>query len=422
MLRHLGVEDPGSADADTIATARQLITEHPEVMAKLRGAGPPLEATLTSPENVPLTTPAPVEALDPKILEAVSQKSFGGKSYAELSPEDQLEIRRQAEDYQRQGKGPADVLTVEPATAPAAAQPAAPSMTTTEMAQALSGERPPSKLSETQKAEAQAVLSQSQPAAPASAPVPQAPPASPPVAIAEPTAAEVSQPRVDALTDFVKKNVPPQALAGYNAHEWGMLGEAAGVDSLTPDEIAAVRSNIADWQASKPSNVPAEAEAQFEEQKAGVSPYTETGELKSKTARATEMRTARAEAKAQRWADALSKLGLTAADVERLESGQVSAEALRSGAPAGWDNVMHDLIAKGLLESTERNPPQSSLPRILEILRAAEAKKPAPPVIAAKPGMKAPDLASQIPTKGLTRETATQAFEQAKAKPRTRRR
>jgi|SRR5215471_3143550 len=407
-------------------------------------AGEAAAAGATAPGTSPPPA-APSVARTPGQVYAESQ----GVDWSSLRPQDQTMYEHLAQAHENVAQQPAQVTYTPPAagTPPMTLedlrnlqQPPAPPMTTTELAQDLSGGRPPSKLSETEKAEAQAVLSQ-------------APPAPAPVA---PEAPPVNAARVSALTDFVRQNIPPRHLADFNPHEWGMVGEAAGVESPTPQEIAQVRSNVASAAAPIPPEVsqlpPAQAEAAVaparaartveipegqtvaealadEMRRSGTLPEAPAppqtlGELMSpkwtpepvpgKTPGAV-IKAQNVEMKAQRYAAALSKYGLNAETVAGLEPGWVSNEAIASGEKPGWANVMHDLIADGLLQTKERNPPQSSLPRILELMRQSEGS---PEAIAVKGEM--------------TKAAAEQAFEELKqrakgtpaeeAKPRARRR
>jgi hypothetical protein len=106
------------------------------------------------------------------------------------------------------------------------------------------------------------------------------------------------------------------------------------------------------------------------------------------------------ELKAHRYAAALAKAGYTADQVAALEPGHVAAEAIASGQAPGWQNVLHDLIADGLLDIKQRKPPESSLPRILELMREREAAA-------------APSEAIQVKEE-MTKAAAEQQFEQLK--------
>jgi hypothetical protein len=50
---------------------------------------------------------------------------------------------------------------------------------------------------------------------------------------------------------------------------------------------------------------------------------------------------------------------------------------MKAGSPPGWENVMHDLIAKGLLDKAEKRAPSESVPRIVELMQQKQIAKPA---------------------------------------------
>src|SRR5262249_16727357 len=60
MLRHRGVENPLLADTDTIAAARQLVSENPELTARLR-SGIPEKPTAPAAPAAPQLTPQQTE-------------------------------------------------------------------------------------------------------------------------------------------------------------------------------------------------------------------------------------------------------------------------------------------------------------------------------------------------------------------------
>jgi hypothetical protein len=392
------------------------------------------------------------EAAAPEAAVPAAAAQTPGQAYAAARgiPWDQLTKEQQTmmEQFGANAPAPQPAAAPAPPETPAAAPPpAAPPMTATEMAQDLSGGRSPSKLSETQKAEAQNVLGEAQPAPPAAAPAPEAPPVAPapaPEPAPPPTGALAGKPeaaaisreleqsmRVERLTDFAKANdITSARLGDYNTHEVGMLAEAAGTQAPTAADVAAVRQNLAEAEAARemraPSNVPAEAQAQFARNQAAapapepaappespaaaappppknlaelMSPQWTPEPVPAKTPAAV-IKAQNVELKAHRYAAALAKAGYTADEVAALEPGHVAAEAIDSGQAPGWQNVMHDLIADGLLDIKQRKPPESSLPRILELMREREAAA-------------APSEAIQVKAE-MTKAAAEQQFEQAK--------
>jgi hypothetical protein len=228
--------------------------------------------------------------------------------------------------------------------------------------------------------------------------------------------------RVERLMDIVTRTLgitDPAELDVIQPHEWDAIGRSAGGLAPEADDIAQVRQNLADAQAAqkieKPAELtPAAAEESFQQKirkakeaapaaPAPAEPAAETeqaasqptlrdlmepgrlygprGEFKSPQLRGQQIRLRNIELKAQRFAAALRLYGLEAADLEHIPEGWVPAEAIQKGATPGWQNVMHDIIARGLLGSTERNPPGQSLPRIIELMRKMEAgAAPAAPV------------------------------------------
>src|SRR5215831_15280162 len=300
VLRYLGYDDPHTARVEDIATARKLIADDPQLLAKLRK---PPQAPAPQPVVPPAAAPAPVEPsaaapATPAIptLDEITMGYPGGKPYAKSTPADQASARSIRDALERQAKGTTE------APAPPYVRPAAP--------------------------------------------------AEPPVAPGK-TAAEMLQEEIAA-----KRAQPPPA--------------------AIPENVTAAEGKQAFEQAK--SEQPQIAEP-------GRTQYTATGEVKSPALRGAEIKLRNIEAKAQRWSQALRALGLTPADVPRIQPGWVSAEAQAAGAAPGWENVMHDLIGRGLLDKGERRPPVESLDRIQELMRntpaAAKAEfqaaKSAPP-------------------------------------------
>ncbi len=81
-------------------------------------------------------------------------------------------------------------------------------------------------------------------------------------------------------------------------------------------------------------------------------------------------------AKVQRWADALEHEGVDSAVASKIKTGRQSNEAIASGAAApGWDNVLDDLQAKGLLPKGEKIPNESIPQLIAELRRRAKSPK-----------------------------------------------
>src|SRR5262245_1696178 len=161
-------------------------------------------------------------------------------------------------------------------------------------------------------------------------------------------------------------------------------------ESVTPPPAAATPpaapQNLSDLMAGELPDI----------KQPGRSMYTETGELKSARQRGQEKKLANIEAKAQRFSDALTAHGMDAADVGKIKEGWVTAEAMKAGSPPGWENVMHDLIAKGLLDKAEKRAPSESVPRIMELMQQKQIAKPATPQnlseLMKQPESKAPKL------------------------------
>jgi len=155
---------------------------------------------------------------------------------------------------------------------------------------------------------------------------------------------------------------------------------------------------------------PVEAEAEFQRrrqmltlpeiQDPGRYLYTESGELKSPQLRGAEIKLRNIELKAQRWANALAQRGYQAADIEHIEPGMVSAEDIVKGTAPGWDNVVHDLIGRGLLKKGEKVP-NESIPKVIDYMRQIETQAPAA-VPAAPAGLPAIGDQVQWTVKGTT--------------------
>src|SRR5262249_23462029 len=81
MLRHMGVENPLLADTDTIAAARQLVSENPELMARLRSGTPEKPPAPAAPQQ---PTAASAQTLD-----EIAREQYG-KPYTELNDQQQV--------------------------------------------------------------------------------------------------------------------------------------------------------------------------------------------------------------------------------------------------------------------------------------------------------------------------------------------
>jgi hypothetical protein len=359
----------------------------------------PAQYPETEPGWTPPAQPAPPPPPEPAITLDDLARSLGGKKFDKLSAADQAKIQSVYNRIQN----PLPVTPLEPGM---------PAPTPPEQAQTLGMEyNAPT---------------------PAPTPAPVAPaetaPTQPPTAIAATPETAATGPlagkpeaqaiaaklekstRVERLMDTVTRTLgitDPAELDVIQPHEWDAIGRSAGGLAPEADDIAQVRQNLADAQAAqkieKPAELtPAAAEESFQQKirkakdaaPAAPEPAAETeetsqptlrdlmepgrlygprGEFKSPQLRGQQIRLRNIELKAQRFAAALRLYGLEAADLEHIPKGWVPAEDIAKGGMPGWQNVMHDIIARGLLGATERNPPGQSLPRIIELMRKMEA-------------------------------------------------
>ncbi len=308
--------------------------------------------------------------------------------------------------------------TVIPEAAPTPA--AAPAVTMETLAPALTDGKPLSKLTKTERAQVQAVydriqhpLEVSEPTAAERAIITPASEAAAtleynaPQAQTEPppprgkTAAELLQEEIAAKRAAAAAETPAVPLAQQTPAEAQAAFEQAKATKTIPVESGATPAQAkADFEArQKPKQeepapaaaTPAAAPQNLSDLMAGELPkieqpgrsmYTATGELKSARLRGQEIKLANIEAKAQRFSNALTAFGMDPADVAKVKEGWVTAEAMKAGSPPGWENVMHDLIAKGLLDKAEKRAPSESVPRIVELMQQqqiAQAPKPAAP-------------------------------------------
>jgi len=114
-------------------------------------------------------------------------------------------------------------------------------------------------------------------------PIPDVPPEpGPPAAAAPepapvvPAAAEIAAQleasmRAETLTDYlVRNNVPAAMLEEFGEKEWQMVADQAGVKPPSPENIQAIRGNLAQYDAASQitAKTPAEAAAEFAEKKA----------------------------------------------------------------------------------------------------------------------------------------------------------
>ncbi len=343
MLRHLGIEDPLSADPDSIAVARQFVAEHPDLVQQLRSGTPEKPAApVAAPAAAPVTEPrpAPAAALVPTLDEIAQGDS--GKPFARLSAADQERVRNVRAAMERSAAGTTEAPPPRPAAAPVRPAPVEPPP-------------PPGKTA--------AELLQEEIAAKRAAAAELTPQQTP----AEAQAA-FEQAKTSKTIPVQQGEAPAQAKADFEARQRVKQEEPA-----TPLAAAAAApakpQNLSDLMAGELPDI----------KQPGRSPYTETGELKSARQRGQEHKLANIEAKAQRWSDALTAHGVDPADVAKIQEGWVTAEAMKAGSPPGWENVMHDLIAKGLLDKAEKRPPSESIPRINELMQQKQIAKPAAP-------------------------------------------
>ncbi len=110
------------------------------------------------------------------------------------------------------------------------------------------------------------------PAAPAPEPAPVVPPTGGKPAAASDIAAQLeASMRTEALTDYVVRNkIPAAMLDEFGAKEWQMVADQAGVKPPTPENIQAIRGNLAEYEgaAQITAKTPAEAAAEFEQKRA----------------------------------------------------------------------------------------------------------------------------------------------------------
>ncbi len=312
MLRHLGIEDPLSADTETIAVARQFVAEHPDLVQQLRsGTSEKPAAPAAGPAAAPVTEPRPAPAAAPvPTLDEIAQGEQG-KPFAKLSAADQERVSNIRAAMERAAAGATEAPPPRPTAAPA--RPAA-------------AETP---LAQQTPAEAQAAFEQAK-------------------------AAKTIPVEAGAT--------PAQVKADFEARQKPKAEEV-----VAPPPAAAQPQNLSDLMAGELPDI----------KQPGRSPYTESGELKSARQRGQEHKLANIEAKAQRFSDALTAFGMDPADVAKVKEGWVSAADMAKGSPPGWENVMHDLIAKGLLDKSEKRPPGESVPRINQLMQQKQIAKPA---------------------------------------------
>ena len=130
-----------------------------------------------------------------------------------------------------------------------------------------------------------------QPAPPPPPPPPAEPPASPgslnPPAAAKPTSAEIAAQleasmRAETLTDYLtRKQIPAAMVENFGPDEWRMIAQDAGTRPPSPEDIQAIRGNLAQYDAAaaQPAEVgkmsPADAEADFQQRRATRRPAPE---------------------------------------------------------------------------------------------------------------------------------------------------
>lgn len=340
MLRHLGIEDPLAADPESIAIARQFVAEHPDLVQELRTGKPQKPAAPAQPEPTaaPATESRPAAARAPvPTLDEIAQGE--GKPFAKLSAADQERVRNIRDAMERAAAGTTEAPAPRPAAPvarPTPVEPAAPRGKTAaeQLAEEIAAKR--ASLAQQTPAEAQAAFEQAKAAK--TIPVQQG-------------------------------EAPAQVKADFEARQ---RPQAEAPPAAPPVSAPAAAQNLSDLMAGELPKV----------EQPGRSMYTETGELKSAKLRGQEIKLRNIEAKAQRFSDALTAFGMDPADVAKVKEGWVTAEAMKAGSPPGWENVMHDLIAKGLLDKAEKRAPSESVPRIVELMQQkqiAQAPKPAAP-------------------------------------------
>jgi hypothetical protein len=109
------------------------------------------------------------------------------------------------------------------------------------------------------------------PAAPAPEPAPPSPPAGGKPAAADLAAQLEASMRTEALTDYAIRNkIRAAMLDEFGPKEWQMVADQAGVKPPTPENIQAIRGNLAEHEgaAQITAKTPAEAVAEFETKRA----------------------------------------------------------------------------------------------------------------------------------------------------------
>lgn len=104
------------------------------------------------------------------------------------------------------------------------------------------------------------------------------------------------------------------------------------------------------------------------------SQFHANGERKSPQFRGAEKAAENTSAKAQRWADAFEKNGITPEIARKIQGGRVSDTQIQKGMAPRWENVLDDLVARGHLEAGE-TVPKSSLGEIIAELEKRESSK-----------------------------------------------
>jgi hypothetical protein len=248
-----------------------------------KGAYESVKEALATPE-------AAAPAAEVSLGEALAKSQ--GIDWAALKPEEQAMLEHSARAQANAvaaAAAPRPTPPVGPVETPppAPAAPAAPAKTIQEMVQEEAAAR---------KAAAAAAEAPAPAAAPApeAAPSPtvEAPAAAPAEAPATPqqAAREVIEPltRIDRLTNYFRrgrgKGVTTGMLDSFGENEWRTIARDAGTEAPTPEQIAQVRSNIAEYEAAatRPAKAgkltPSEAKADFEQRKATRTLQPQAGE------------------------------------------------------------------------------------------------------------------------------------------------